>query len=125
MRSNRTLKGYYDTINSRFFDGELPSNVCVRWLDDSDIEEDEKCEEKYNGFCFAIKDDCHHCAAIVLNTELKADKGRLLSVLAHECIHIRLNFRDDHGPAFERERLKLSDKGFFKKGAMLPGFTLF
>jgi len=124
MQSNRALKRWYRGINSRFFKGELPDNVCVRWMDETDLEEDEKCEDNYNGFCYAEKHG-RHCAVIVLNTELKKDKGRLLSVLAHEMIHVKLNFRDDHGPAFERERLLLSDQGFFKKGMVLDGMTLF
>lgn len=124
MQSNRALKKWYRGINKRFFNNELPDNVCVRWMDDSDLEEDEQCEENYNGFCFAEKQG-RHCAVIVLNTELKKDKGRLLSVLAHEMVHVKLNFKDSHGPAFERERLKLSDKGFFRKSTVLEGLTLF
>lgn len=124
MQSNRALKFWFRAFNKRFFDGELPDNVCVRWMDETDLEEDEKCEENYNGFCFAEKHG-RHCAVIVLNTELKKDKGRLLSVLAHEMLHVKLKFRDSHGPAFERERLKLSDKGFFCKSAVLEGLTLF
>jgi len=116
MQSNRALKRWYRGINSRFFKGELPDNVCVRWMDETDLEEDEKCEDNYNGFCYAEKHG-RHCAVIVLNTELKKDKGRLF--------HVKLNFRDDHGPAFERERLLLSDQGFFKKGMVLDGMTLF
>src|ERR1700747_3120033 len=102
MKSNRALKKWYRGINAKFFNGELPDNVCVRWMDETDLEEDEKCEESYNGFCFAEKHG-KHCAVIVLNTELKKDKCHLLSVLAHEMIHLKLNFRDDHGAAFERE----------------------
>lgn len=124
MQSNRALKRYYREINRRFFSNELPDNVCVRWMDENDLEEDSRCEEKYNGFCHKTKDR-PHCGVIVLNQELKKDKGHLLSVLAHECIHVLLQYRDDHGAAFERERLKLSDKGFFRKGAVLKNLTLF
>lgn len=124
MQSNRALKRYYRTINRRFFDGELPDNVCVRWVDDSDLEEDAKCEEKYNGFAYR-SNETPHFGVIVLNPELKKDKGHLLSVLAHEMIHLATNFRDSHGEAFEAWRLKLSDKGFFRKGALLKNLTLF
>ena len=124
MQSNRALKKHFRTLNRRFFDGELPDNVCVRWMDDGDLDEDIKCEDRFNGFCHKTKEH-PHCGVIVLNQELKKDKGHLLSVLAHECIHVLLQYRDDHGPAFERERLKLSDKGFFRKSAVLEGLTLF
>jgi hypothetical protein len=48
-----------------------------------------------------------------------------LTTLIHECIHVFLELKDDHGPAFEKVRLMLSDRGIFKKGALVRGLTIF
>lgn len=117
MRSDRTLKAWYRELNTRWFDNELPDNVCVRWAEDDDEEKD-----------FGSADLCHdgyHKYQILLNRESCSPVMTRLAILIHEMIHVKLELRDDHGPAFERVRKELSDKGIFKKGAVYKGVTLF
>lgn len=66
-----------------------------------------------------------HKYEIVLNRDECRGPATKLATLVHEMIHVRLELRDDHGPAFERVRKELSDKGIFKKGAVYRGVTLF
>jgi len=38
------LKRWYNLINKKFFDNQLPTNTCVRWINEL---EQEKFEEMY------------------------------------------------------------------------------
>ena len=124
MRSDRTLKAWYREINSRYFDSELPDNVCVRWVNEDDLDEDERIEEKASGFSQKLSGDSHY-AQVVLSNDLRKARCQRLAVLVHEMIHVATDFRDDHGEAFERWRVRLAQRGIFKKGAVLRGVTLF
>lgn len=125
MRSDRVLKRWYRTVNKRFFNNKLPDNICVKWGDEEDEDEEENWEEKYNGYAVRLKDNRYHYAAIVINNELRKNRSFMLAVLVHEMIHIATDLKDDHGPAFERYRILIGNKGIFKKGALLKGCTLF
>lgn len=117
MRSDRTLKAWYRDINTRYFDSELPDNVCVCWADDGEAD---------GMFGFADNcDDGRHKYVIMMNPELCRRVTIKLGTLIHEMVHIKLELRDDHGPAFAREIRILFDKGIFKKGAVYRGVTLF
>jgi hypothetical protein len=48
-----------------------------------------------------------------------------MTTMIHEMIHCYLGLKDDHGEAFERVRLMLSDKGIFRKGAVIRNLTIF
>lgn len=125
MRSDKHLRAWYRDINTRFFDNELPDNVCVKWGGREEQDEEEEWEQRYNGFVQPLLNDPYHSAVIVLNPELRTNACFKLATLVHEMIHIATNFRDDHGPAFERHREMLAVKGIFKKNALLRGITLF
>jgi hypothetical protein len=124
MRSDRTLKAYYREINTRFFDNELPDNVCVRWADEDELAA-EKCEE--GDFCgWADKcEDGRSVYKIVIDTSLRGQQTLHLCTLVHEMIHVATELRDDHGPAFDRWHKLLTTRGLFKKGALRRGLTLF
>ena len=122
MRSDRTLKKHYNRINKRFFHGELPQNTCVRWLDLD--EDDPRLEDILFGYADKANDG-YHKYQIVLSKKMCGPASSRMTTLVHEMIHCYLNLRDDHGKAFERVRLMLSDRGVFKKSAVIRGLTIF
>ena len=122
MKSNRALKKHYDRINKRFFLGELPQDTCVRWLDPD--EDEGILEEKLFGYA-ALADDGYHKYQIVLSRTLNGPASTKFTTLVHECIHLYLNLRDDHGEAFERVRVMLSERGIYKKNALIKNATIF
>ena len=81
MASDRRLKRYYDEINRRFFQDELPRNVIVRWAREGE-EKDVACTEKANP-------DSKHSYLILLNREKNPTPSIMLSSLAHEMVHIK------------------------------------
>lgn len=116
MRSDPTLKKWYTLINKKFFFGELPSNVIVRWAllgEENDI----ACIERIYGE--------RHCYEVTLNRDKNKTNSQKLSSLIHEMIHIATHYRDNHGPLFAEWHLKLTERGAFKKGALLKGISLF
>ena len=127
MRSDRTLRKYYRLINRKFFDNELPDNVCVRYL--SEAEQDAGLEEKYFGWTSNLEgtshDDGRHKYVIVISREKNPGWSAVLATLAHEMIHVSTGMRDAHGPVFEKKREMIADRGIFKKGALLRGCTIF
>ena len=116
MRSNQALKAYYREINTRFFDNELPDNVCVRYAE-SDEESD--CGSANHGV------DARHKYLILLNREKNPTWTIRIGTLAHEMVHLATGLRDEHGPAFDRWHKLLTERGLFKKGALRKDFTLF
>lgn len=116
MRSDRTLKRWYLLINKKFFYGELPTNVIVRWALPGE-ENDIACTERFVGK--------KHPYEILLNREKNKTNSIKLGSLVHEMVHIATHYRDNHGPLFEEWRHKLGERGIFKKGALLKGITIF
>ena len=121
MHSDKSLKSWYRKINKRFFLNELPNDVCVRYVNEDDDDEEERCEERYCGW--SDRGDERHKYVIVISKT--NDRVARLATLAHEMIHVFTALKDDHGPAFERVRQMISDRGIFKKNAIYKGFTLF
>ncbi len=116
MKSDRTLKKWYSVINKKFFFGELPANVIVRWAFPGE-EKDIACTEKLVGK--------KHSYELLLNREKIHTQSQKLSSLLHEMIHVATHFRDSHGPLFEEWRTKLGERGAFKKNAVMKGVCLF
>lgn len=124
MRSDRTLKKWYNFINRKFFLNELPDNVCVRWADTDEMES-HRWEKKYFGEASEAEDDEYHDYQIVMNKSFNKQWIVRISTLVHEMIHIATKLRDNHSTAFERQRQLLSDRGIFKKHALRRNYTLF
>ena len=136
MRSDVTLLKWYRKINRRFFDGQLPDNVCVRWANDEE-ESELKWEERYFGWMGWVgKDqknyDGYHDWEILLSranltkvNHVHAAMSSKLATLAHEMIHVATKNRDDHGPAFEKWRQQIADKGIFRKHALAKDLVIF
>lgn len=122
MKSDRTLLKWYKKINKKFFDNYLPNNVLVRWANSE--EESNEWEDKYFGEASYL-DNNYHLWQIVLSRYRNDKACTKLSTLAHEMIHIATNGADDHGPAFEKWRQYISDRGFFKKHALIKNLTTF
>ena len=126
MRSDKTLLRWYKLINRKFFDNQLPDNTCVRWINER---EQEKYEDMYFAWTSDIEgtsqDDGYHKYVIVISKDKNPGKTAVLATLAHEMCHVSTGMRDDHGPAFEAQRQMISDRGIFRKGAVLKGLTIF
>ena len=124
MKSDRTLRKWYKLINRKFFHGELTNNVCIRWADETEDEREENWEERY----FADVDkanDGRHEYVIVLSKKKNNAAIQTLSSLIHEMIHVATGLRDDHGDAFDKWHKLLTERGVFKKHALLKGRTIF
>jgi hypothetical protein len=117
-RSDRSLKSFYRIINRKFFNGELPDNIIVRWA--------RAGEESAVASCSPIENpDNKNKYLILLNRAKNPTASIKLATLAHEMIHIATQFRDEHGPAFDEWHEKLTQRGLFRKGALLSHVTLF
>jgi hypothetical protein len=114
-KSTPSLKKYYRLLNRKFFNGDLPDNVVVRW--DAD-EPDVACTQKMD------KDD-PTAYVIGFNRKKNPTKSLLLSAMLHEMVHVATKFTDNHGPAFDAWHRKLVKRGAFKKSAVLKDVTLF
>ncbi len=125
MRSDPTLKQWYRKINKKFFDNQLTNNVCVRWANEEDEEEEERCEEKYFGWCVPADDGVHEYLIVLSNTRCREVMSNKLLTLAHEMCHIATQLKDNHGAAFEFWRQYIADRGIFKKHALVKNLTIF
>lgn len=124
MRSDPTLRKWFLLLNKRFFASEVPVDTCVRWMDDDDDADEDRCEEKYFGFASQANDGRHQYQ-IVLSRLRNTSLSQKLATLAHEMIHVRLGLRDDHGEAFSNWHKLLTVRGLFEKGRVVKNLTLF
>lgn len=124
MRSDPTLRKWYRKINLRFFSNQLPDEVCVRWADEHEEAEDANWEHRYFGAA-DLAHDGRHSYVIIMSRKKNTSRSLKLATLAHEMCHIATELKDDHGPAFERWRQYIGDRGIFKKHAVYKGLTLF
>jgi SprT-like family len=124
VRSDPVLKKWYRLINKKFFDSQLTNNVCVRWTNEQEEEEEDNWEDKYFGAAGEAHDS-RHKYEIVLSRIKNNSATQKLGTLAHEMCHIATELKDDHGPAFDRWRQHIDSRGIFKKHAVLKNLTLF
>jgi len=91
--SDASLKKWYRVINKKFFLGELPDNVIVRWA--------RAGEESDVASCSPIDNpDNKNVYLILLNRAKNPTASIKMSSLAHEMVHVATKYKDDHGPAF-------------------------
>ena len=81
MQSDKRLKRYYNLINKKFFNNELPHNVCVRYVNEDDKDEDYNCEEKYYGW-LSEPEDNRHKWTIIISKPKNPGRTALLNTLA-------------------------------------------
>jgi|SRR5581483_7130418 len=128
MKSDRTLRKWYCTINRRFFDGLCSDKVCVRWANESE-EQEARWEEQYFGWAQPIEHPRYRFALVLSQIKNQPKRNYLgtlaLSTLAHEMCHIATECRDDHGPAFENWRVHIAARGIFRKHALYRNVTIF
>lgn len=122
MRSDPTLRRWFRLINKKFFLNELPDNVCCRYSDDEDRDEDEQCDRYYGWADLATG---RHSYQIVLSKIKNPGNVAKVATLAHEMCHIATALKDDHGKVFSDWHEKLTARGLFRKSAVLDGLTLF
>jgi len=115
--SDRSLKRYYRIMNTKFFDGNLSDKVLVRWAKKGE-EKDIACADK-------LPSENKNEYIILLNPSKVSTDSQKLSSLLHEMIHVATKCADDHGPTFSAWHKKLTNRGAFKKGAVLADTTLF
>ena len=115
-KSDRNLKRHYKTINRKFYYGELPSNVVVRWAEEGEESDIASTNEAL---------DKRHSYVILLNREKVPTRSIKVSSLLHETIHVATQMNDNHGSAFSEWHMKLMERGAFKKNALIRGITLF
>ena len=123
MRSDPTLKRWYRKINAKYFENQLPNNVCVRWAEPEEDDE-ENWEDKYFGSA-DVANDGRHKYEIIMSRKLNKKAAVRLTTLAHEMVHIATELKDDHGPVFSAWHMRLTARGFFTKGALRKGLTIF
>lgn len=134
MQSDKTLRRWYKIINRRFFDGACPDDVCVRWAS-AEEEKEARWEELYFAWTTNNPADGHnpdrHSYTIIMSRHKHGGAvqckphSTILSSLAHEMCHVATGLKDDHGPAFERWRKLIADRGFFRKHALVRDLTTF
>lgn len=115
-KSDKSLKRHYNNMNKKFYYGELPSNVIVRWA--------EPGEESDVASTNPPKSE-RHSYVILLNHDKITTRSIKLSTLLHETIHVATKLNDNHGKAFSEWHMRLTERGAFKKGALIKGITLF
>lgn len=124
VKSDKTLKRWYRIINKRFFGNQLTNKVCVRWSNEEDNDEEDRCEEKAFGWADRANDRYHEYVIVLSRININSKSTKLLT-LAHEMCHLGSALKDNHGPAFESWRQYIADRGIFKKSALIKGLTIF
>jgi hypothetical protein len=122
MRSDPTLRRWFKKINERYFDNQVADNVCVRYATDDEVDKSEN--DRCFGWCEFAEDGRNRFVIVLSRKHNELLTGRL-STLAHEMCHCMTDCKDSHGAAFERWRQYISDKGIFKKSALVKGLTIF
>lgn len=115
--STRSLRAWYEKINAKFFFGELPANVIVRWAAFG--------EEPDIASTNSPTKNPRYSYLIVLNHDKLHTKSQILSALMHEMVHVATGNRDCHGTAFDGWHETLTARGAFRKGALIKNVTLF
>jgi hypothetical protein len=122
MRSDPTLRRWFKRINRDYFDNQVADNTCVRYATDDEVDKSEN--ENCYGWCEFAEDGRNRFVIVISKKHNGLLTGRL-STLAHEMIHAVLEIKDSHGPAFERWRERIAQRGIFRKSALVKGLTIF
>lgn len=128
MRSNRTLRRWYTFINRKFFEGLCSKRVCIRWATQEDFQEDPGCGVKYFGWCRRLVNYPRYDFEIVLSRKRNDSRTQKVATIVHEMIHLAsetVDAEEPHGPVFDAWIIKLTDRGIFRKGAILKDRTIF
>ena len=118
QHSDGSLKKWYRIINTKFFKNELPDDVIVRWARGGEESDVASCSPIDNP-------DKKNKYLILLNRAKNPTTSIKLSSLAHEMVHVATKNRDAHGEAFDEWHKKLTERGLFRRGALLSNTTLF
>ena len=106
----RTPLGMYNDINRRYFDGELPSNVEFKFIEDMsevdyiDTRKDEAATIKPLDVWI-----------IYLNVGLKSFLKHLYMTIAHEAIHVRYPNCNHGDKVWNREVRRLQGLGLLRR----------
>lgn len=112
MRIDPVLNRNYRLFNRLYFKGKLPP-ARVGWGSKKELAVG-KNQRMALGVTWQAKDGVFQ---IALNSKLAKLNwwGVLHATQLHEMVHVKTNLSDNHGPAFEREMIRLAKAGAFAK----------
>ena len=103
--TERQVLAQYRRYNKRFFDGKLPAEVPIQFVDMSKTD--------YCGLTTQLIEPGLSLHSIYLDTKLKDHTNLLRMTLLHEMVHVKLPHAE-HGKEFEDEMIRLAFRGAFK-----------
>lgn len=107
MVSDRQLKYWFDKYNSKWFGGELPSNILIYW---------EPPPSAYANTCPVFEVD-HGQFCIKVDPAVKGIPFYWRQLILHEMVHVKFwskHPRHLHGKMFQEEMKRLANDGAFK-----------
>ena len=110
--SDRRLKRWYNAINKKWFDGQLPANTEV-WYEHV---QDACAMVEYDG-CDVTFDESTDTWLIRINPALAWSSRLARFALIHEMVHIAVGIggkRKAHGAKFQYRMMLLAASGAFK-----------
>lgn len=106
--TEKNLQALYRRYNKKYFDGKLPAEVPVKFVDMSTTDQ--------GGLCTTINSEGLTLHVIYLDSTFKDYDNLLKFFLLHECVHIKVpcvEGEDPHGQAFDDEMMRLAFRGAF------------
>jgi hypothetical protein len=109
--TEKQVLAQYRRYNKKYFDGKLPHNIPVKFVDMS--------KTNMCGLSTMVATDGLVLQAIYLDTRLASWTNILLFSLLHEMCHVKLHpvstADDPHGQEFDDEMMRLAFRGAFKR----------
>lgn len=106
--TERKLQSLYKQYNRKYFDGKLPAEVPVKFIDMS--------ETDMGGLCTTIASGGLVLHVIYLDSNFKDYDNILKFFLLHEMVHIKvpvIDGQDPHNKEFDDEMIRLAFRGAF------------
>jgi hypothetical protein len=103
--TEKQVQSLYKKYNQKFFDGKLPAEVPVKFVDMASTD--------YCGLTTMFSEPGLTLQVIYLDTKLKAHTNLLKFTLLHEMVHIKAPSAE-HGQDFDDEMMRLAFRGAFK-----------
>lgn len=105
------LKRHYARFNKKYFDGKLPADVAIKFVDMSGSND--------GGLCVSLSHDGLQLHTIYLDSNFKEYDTVIEWFLLHEMCHLKLFNQlpaetDPHGQQFDEEMLRLAFRGAFR-----------
>lgn len=102
--TEKQLNSLYKRYNRKYFDGKLPAEVPIKFVDMSATNQ--------GGLCTTVASDGLVLNVIYLDSTFKEYDNLLKFFLLHEMVHCKLP-ANDHGKEFDDEMMRLAFRGAF------------